>query len=218
VLIWLSRMDAWTGRAANPVTLKNCRPIRFCHLRSCSWVGKSSTKQSEENIVVISNYTARLALAIGLITGIVGTANAAEPRSALPQLANVTTDLGNNVSAFTYWVDEADGIHVVTTIDAVVGGEAEQDRHAILRFSALILPGQSQVISVPGPVGSQSQALRIRRLGNRFGTVDIEVDRMPEPGPGPNVSGASQLHPDRRSEATPVRDATGPKLPLPRGR
>jgi hypothetical protein len=167
---------------------------------------------------VISNHTSRLALAIALMTGVVGTASAAESRSALPQRANVTTDLGNNVSAFTYWVDEADGIHVVTTIDAVVGGEAvpEQDRHAIVRFSALILPGQSQVISVPGLVGSQSQALRIRRLGNRFGTFDIEVDRIPEPGP--NVLGASQPHPDRRSDTTPVRDATGPKLPLLRGR
>ena len=51
---------------------------------------------------MISNHTSRLALAIALMTGVVGTANAAEPRSALPQLANVTTDLGHNVSAFTY--------------------------------------------------------------------------------------------------------------------
>ena len=104
---------------------------------------------------MISNRTSRLAFAIALMTGVVSTANAAESRSALPQLANVSTDLGNNVSAFTYWVDEADGIHVVTTIDAVVGGKAvpEPDRHAIVRFSALILPGQSQVISVPGLVG-----------------------------------------------------------------
>jgi hypothetical protein len=129
-------------------------------------------------------------------------------------MASVTTNLGNNVSAFTYWVDEADGFHVVTTIDTVVGGEAVP--HAVVRFSALILPGQSQVISIPGPVGSQSQALRIRRLGDRFGTVDIEVDRIP--APGPNVLGASQLHPDRRSDATPVRNPTGRKLPLPRGR
>ena len=104
---------------------------------------------------MISSHTSRLALAIALMTGVVSTANAAESRSALPQRANVTTDLGNNVSAFTYWVDEADGIHVVTTIDAVVGGKAvsEQDRHAIVHFSALNLPGQSQVISVPGLVG-----------------------------------------------------------------
>lgn len=167
---------------------------------------------------MISNRTSRLALAIALMTGAESTANAAESRGALPQRASVTTDLGNNVSAFTYWVDEAEGIHVVTTIDAVVGGKAmpEQDRHAIVRFSALILPGQSQVISVPGPVGWQSQALRIRRLGNRFGAVDIEVDRIPEPGP--NVLGASQLSPDRRSDATPVSSTTGAKLPLPHGR
>lgn len=125
-----------------------------------------------------------LALAAALVTSIAGSAGAAEPHGALPQLAGVTTDLGRNASALTYWVDEADGFHVVTTIDTIVGGGAlpEPDRHAIVRFSALILPGQSQVISVPGLAGSQMQALRIRRLRNRDGLADIRVDSIPSPG------------------------------------
>jgi hypothetical protein len=53
--------------------------------------------------------------------GVVGAANAAESRSALPQRASVTTDLGNNVCAFTYWVHvlgrRSNGFDVVTTID-----------------------------------------------------------------------------------------------------
>ena len=125
-----------------------------------------------------------LALATTLVTSIAGSAGAVEPHGALPQLAGVTTDLGRNASALTYWVDEADGFHVVTTIDTILGDTAspEPDRHAIVRFSALILPGQSQVISVPGSVGSQTQALRIRRFRNRDGLADIRVDSIPLPG------------------------------------
>src|SRR5690348_15978846 len=121
-----------------------------------------------------------LALAAGLMVGIAGTARADESRHALTRLAGITTDLGNDTSALTYWVDEADGVHVVTTVDTVVSGEAAPDpkRHAIVRFSALILPGQSQEISVPGPLGSQEQALRIRRLGNQSGDFRIEVNRI----------------------------------------
>ena len=121
------------------------------------------------------------ALAAALAAGLVGAARADEPRHALPSLASITTDLGNKASALTYWVDEADGVHVVTTIDTVVGGDAASDaqQHAIVRFSALILPGQSQVISVPGPVGAQQQALRIRRLSNKSGQFRIEVEQVP---------------------------------------
>ncbi len=140
-------------------------------------------QQLQEITAMISNRIPGLALAAALMAGVAGSANAAEPRGAVPQLAGISTDLGHNASALTYWVDEADGFHVVTTIDTVVGSGAvpEQSRHAVVRFSALILPGESQVISVPGPVGSQPQALRIRRLANQFGAGIIEVDRIPAP-------------------------------------
>ena len=123
------------------------------------------------------------ATSLALIESIAGSASAADPHDALPRLARITTDLGSNASALTYWVDEADGFHVVTTIDTIVGGTAvlEPDRHAIVRFSALILPGQSQVISVPGLAGSQTQAPRIRRLRNHGGLADIQVDNITLP-------------------------------------
>lgn len=111
-----------------------------------------------------------------------GSAHAAGTRQALPQAASITTDLGNNATAETYWVDEADGIHVVTTIGTVDGDTAPApEQHSVARFSALILPGQSQLISVPGSIGTQAQALRIRRLSNRQGNFRIEVDRIPQP-------------------------------------
>lgn len=73
----------------------------------------------------------------------------------------------------TYWVAETDGWRVVTTIDIVFerGGEAEQ--HAVARFSATLLPGQVELVSVPYAIGEQQQVLRIRRVGDR-----IEVARV----------------------------------------
>jgi hypothetical protein len=44
----------------------------------------------------------------------------------------------------------------------------------VVRFSAVLLPGLSQLISVPFAVGEQQQVLRIRRLGDR-----IEISRVP---------------------------------------
>jgi len=45
-----------------------------------------------------------------------------------------------------------------------------------VRFASVLLPGQSQLISVPFAIGEQQQVLRIRRLGDR-----IEVARVPGP-------------------------------------
>ena len=86
----------------------------------------------------------------------------------------MVTELGANASATTYWFAESDGWHVVTTIDIVVGLERVDERHAVARFSAVLLPGQVQVISVPYPLGEQQQVLRVRRLGDR-----IEIARVP---------------------------------------
>jgi hypothetical protein len=122
-----------------------------------------------------------LALAVALMGGNVPSASAAETRDTLPQGAAITTDLGGNASAVTYWVSNADGWEVVTTVDTVVGDEAapDQTRHAIVRFSSLIQPGQSQMISVPGPVGSRPQALRIRRSGDRIEVARIAIPALP---------------------------------------
>ena len=123
-----------------------------------------------------SVFRAVLAASLLLAGSVVG-APARENHDSVPQLAAVTTDLGHNASAVTYWVDQSDGWHVVTTVDTIVGddGLPEQSRHAVVRFSALILPGQSQMVSVPGAPGTAAQALRIRRLADR-----IEVTLVPE--------------------------------------
>jgi hypothetical protein len=120
---------------------------------------------------------AKVAGLVGVL--VVASATAApEPRAAQLDIAvregqPVVTELGGNASAITYWVSESDGWHVVTTVDAVIGQDGEAQAHAVVRFSSVLLPGQSQLISVPFAVGEQQQVLRIRRLGDQ-----IEVARI----------------------------------------
>jgi hypothetical protein len=85
----------------------------------------------------------------------------------------VTTELGANASAITYWVSGSDGWHVVTTVDTVIGNDGDAEKHAVVRFSSVLLPGQSQMISVPFAVGERQQVLRIRRLGDRIEVAHV---------------------------------------------
>jgi hypothetical protein len=71
-------------------------------------------------------------------------------------------------------VSEPDGWHVVTTVDTVIGNNSADEKHAVVRFSSVLLPGQSQLISVPLAIGERLQVLRIRRIGD-----EIEVARVP---------------------------------------
>ena len=88
----------------------------------------------------------------------------------------VTTELGANASAITYWVSGSDGWHVVTTVDTVIEQNGDAEKHAVVRFSSVLLPGQSQLISVPLAIGERHQVLRIRRLGDQ-----IEIARVGGP-------------------------------------
>ena len=85
----------------------------------------------------------------------------------------VTTKLGPNASAITYWVGGSDGWCVVTTVHTVIEQNGDAEKHAVARFSSVLLPGQSQLISIPFAIGEQQQVLRIRRLGDQ-----IEVARV----------------------------------------
>jgi hypothetical protein len=101
---------------------------------------------------------------------------AAQLNNAVRENQAVVTQLGANASAITYWVSESDGWHVVTTVDTVIEKNGDAERHAVVRFSSVLLPGQSQLISVPFAVGERQQVLRIRRLGDQ-----VEVARVGGP-------------------------------------
>jgi hypothetical protein len=118
--------------------------------------------------------------AAGIVAGVLSmaasTPRAAEAVHAIPEGRAVATDLGSDSSALTYWASEGGSMHVVTTIDTVTHQDEPEERHAVVRFASDLLPGQSQLISVPVAIGERQQVLRIRRLGDQ-----IEVARIPAP-------------------------------------
>ena len=67
-----------------------------------------------------------------------------------------------------------EGQAVVTELDIVLGRSDIADHHAVARYSAVLFPGQVQVISVPYALGEQQQVLRVRRIDDR-----IEIARVP---------------------------------------
>ena len=123
----------------------------------------------------MTNFIKAAALA-GLLAAVFATApglKADQPNNAVREGHAVTTELSANASAVTYWVSKSDGWHVVTTVDSAIGGNGEAEKHAIVRFSSVLLPGQSQLVSVPSAIGERQQVLRIRRLSDQ-----IEVARV----------------------------------------
>jgi hypothetical protein len=116
----------------------------------------------------MTNFVKAAGLA-GILIAVLATApglRADQPNKAVREGHAVTTELSGNASAVTYWVSKSDGWHVVTTVDTAIGGNGGADKHAIVRFSSVLSPGQSQSISVPLAIGERAQVLRIRRLGD----------------------------------------------------
>ena len=113
----------------------------------------------------------------GILVAVLATATpelkADQINNAVREGHAVTTELGANAAAVTYWVAGSDGWHVVTTVDSVIERNADAAKHAVVRFSSVLLPGQSQSVSVPLAIGERQQVLRIRRLGDQ-----IEVARV----------------------------------------
>ncbi len=113
------------------------------------------------------NRFAALALSAGVL---VATTAVADNATSLHAPAAHTAVLGDKSSAQTYWVDRADGRHVVTTVDTVIG----TDQHAVVRFSAVLQPGQSQIVSIPAADVAQARELQIRYIGD-----DVELKTIP---------------------------------------
>lgn len=106
-------------------------------------------------------------LATAAVT-VAATTFAGEPLPAERQA--IVTHLGGKASAVTYWVKDAKGYEVITTVDAAAEPNAAP---AVIRVSTLLQPGQQQVISLPGPVGRSGTTLKISRVADR-----VEVEKV----------------------------------------
>ena len=85
----------------------------------------------------------------------------------------VTTELGGNAKAITYWTNHPEGARVVTTVDTVTAADTDAEEHAVVRLQATLLPGQVQEVSVPFAVGEAQPVLRIERVGDRISVSKI---------------------------------------------
>jgi len=85
----------------------------------------------------------------------------------------VTTELGGNAKAITYWTDHPEGARVVTTVDTITAADTDAEQHAVVRLQATLLPGQVQEVSVPFAVGEAQPVLRIERVGNQISVSKI---------------------------------------------
>jgi hypothetical protein len=85
----------------------------------------------------------------------------------------VTTELGGNAKAITYWTDRPEGARVVTTVDTVTAADTDAESHAVVRLQAVLQPGQVQEISVPLALGEAQPVLRIERIGDKIAVSQV---------------------------------------------
>jgi hypothetical protein len=85
----------------------------------------------------------------------------------------VTTELGGNAKAITYWTNHPEGARVVTTVDTVTAADTDAEQHAVVRLQATLLPGQVQEVSVPFATGEAQPVLRIERVGDQISVSKI---------------------------------------------
>lgn len=111
-------------------------------------------------------------LALGSVAT-VSSLQAAQPAQPLREGQALVTKLGPDASAITYWSSEADGWHVVTTVDTVIGQGGPAEQHAVVRFAAVLGPGQSQTVSVPAAVDQASPTLRIERVADHIDVTQV---------------------------------------------
>jgi hypothetical protein len=85
----------------------------------------------------------------------------------------VTTELGGNAKAITYWTNHPEGARVVTTVDTITAADTDAEQHAVVRLQATLLPGQVQEVSVPLAMGEAQPVLRIERVGDQISVSKI---------------------------------------------
>jgi hypothetical protein len=129
--------------------------------------------QVEEHMTKLLKTIAASGLAITAALAVSEPLLATQLEKAVGENQAFVTELGADTTAVSYWTSAPDGWHVVTTVDTVAGKDTDAERHAIVRFSATLDAGQSQLISVPAALGQESAVLRIRRLGDQ-----IEMERV----------------------------------------
>jgi hypothetical protein len=83
------------------------------------------------------------------------------------------TQLAPNASAVTYFVDRADGYHIIVTVQGERDARADAlHQPPVVRFTSRIVPGQTIDLSLPEASGSSNPVMEITR---RAGRIAIET-------------------------------------------
>jgi hypothetical protein len=115
-------------------------------------------------------------LALGSVpTGAATPVTATQHELAAAQAVRIPLDHGS--TALVYWLDNATGADVVTTIDTPVHDHDGAADHSLVRFEASLRPDQSERVSVPATIEQQrlgrQKILQILRRGDH---VDVSVE------------------------------------------
>jgi hypothetical protein len=126
-----------------------------------------------KSLIKMAGLAGILALGSVVTVSSLQAAQPAQPVQSLREGQGLVTKLGPDTSAITYWSSEADGWHVVTTVDTVIGQGGPAEQHAVVRFAAVLRPGQSQTVSVPAAVDQASPTLRIERVADHIDVTQV---------------------------------------------
>jgi hypothetical protein len=80
-----------------------------------------------------------------------------------PVIAHLTK-LGKHSSAFVYYIDDPDGLHVVVTTQQRVS-----EKVTIARFETVLTAGQSAAVSIPRAAGEAPAQIVLRETLNKAG-------------------------------------------------
>jgi len=158
--------------------------VAYADGAACGRTAQGQTVMGGDMIRFISATALACTVALTLAIGTPATRAddpAAKEYGTIRENQAILTAVGPNTSALVYWEKQKEGWQVVTTVDVVTAPGSDAETHAVVRFAAVLLPGYSQLISVPVAIGEQQQALRIRRVGDR-----IEVARVLVPSTSDN--------------------------------
>lgn len=122
-------------------------------------VGRTERSEADMKTILLAGAAGLLAA-----TSVLATAPAFAGETLPAERQAIVTYLGGKASAVTYYVRNAKGYQVVTTLDAAGEPGAAP---AVVRVSTVLQqPGDEQTVSLPGPLGRDGTSLRIVRVGD----------------------------------------------------
>src|ERR1700704_7174870 len=92
------------------------------------------SKQREYDMTSFAKAAGLAGILVAVFATVTPELKADQLNNAVREGQAVTTELGPNASAITYWMARSDGWHVVTTVGTAIERNGDADKHAVERF------------------------------------------------------------------------------------